>query len=584
MTRLPEADITSEMNYDAASRGSSGNGDLSLETALAELMCAMESADAPEAVAAVIGKYPQHADELKAYVAGCTLLEGMVGPIRDAARGVLNPPEIPGYRIHDLFDEGGMGLIYRAHYDRVGGIVALKVMRSDRPVREEDLERFLAEAQCAFVLQHSHIIRVYDINVAHDPPYYAMELVEGKSLKDHLAESGTYAPYEAAELMLQIAKAMASAHCPETDESGETQPIVIHRDLKPGNILVDRNGHPRIIDFGLAKVYGRPDTVESGTFVGTPNYCSPEQADYRADKVGRASDVYSLGVILYEMLTGQLPLYSNNPDEMLERVRDVDPPPVTTINDDVHADLETICMRCLSKKPKDRFPNAKALAEDLKRYLRSETLDSPPFRPTNWIRQVVDFDRRTDARISQIGHSLLAFQAFYTVCIIGLQALLLADWGEPLAWLLGMGSLTLLFGILRTDDSKDFLPNNPAERLLWSIWSGAVIAHVMLAIAMRLSHGYVAGFHQTYAVMPFVTGMAYFITGGSFWKFNIMWGLLWWVLGVVSVTLVAQPWAPLVYITFSCCCTTHLVIEQLRLDRERRNGRQPASRVTIAKS
>ena len=570
------------MNHDAAAGGSGTCDVVSLEAALAELMCAMESSDPSHAAAAVIQRYPSHASDLESYLAGCTLMDGLVGEIRQAVHDVPNPPDIPGYRILGLFDEGGMGFIYRAHYDRLDDVVALKVMREDRPVRDEDLQRFRTEARCASALRHRYIISVHDIGVEHDPPYYAMELVDGVSLKDHLADSGTFAPDDAARLMLQIADAMASAHCPENDHAEQRRPIVVHRDLKPGNILIDRNGHPRIIDFGLAKADNRADAIEPGTFVGTPNYCSPEQADFRACDAGPAADVYSLGAILYEMLTGQRPLHTPNFDEMLEKVRKDEPLPVKMLNPNVHDDLETICMRCLSKDPEQRYPNAKELREDLRRFLKKKTLATPRFRGSDILRRLVD--RQTDEKISQIGPSLLLFQAFYTVCIIGLQVLLVSQWGEPLAWLLGLGSLSLLFGILRTDDSKDWLPSNPSERLLWSIWAGAVISHVMLAIAMRVSHGYVAGFHQTYAVMPFVTGMAYFITGGSFWKYNLMWGVLWWILGVVSVTLVAQPWAPLVYITFSCCCTTHLVIEQLRLGRERRNGQPPPPSVTISDS
>ena len=558
------------MNHDASMGGSLTQDAASLETALAEMMCALESSDPTAAADAVIGKYPLHASALRSCREDCMAIDGMVRDIRDAVHCIPNPPEIPGYRILGLHDEGGMGYIFRAHYERLDQIVALKVIRDDRPLRDEDLQRFQTEARCAADLDHLYIISVHDIGLVNERPYYAMELINGTSLKDHLAETGTFKPEAAARLMFHIADAMASAH----------RRGVVHRDLKPGNILIDSDGHPRIIDFGLAK--GKSgDCNASDAFVGTPNYCSPEQADFRASEAGPASDVYSMGAILYELLTGQPPLLGANTEQTLKKVRHDEPPPVRIHNRDVPRDLETICMRCLLKDPAKRFADAHDLREELRRFLNRHRLTSPQVRHSFFD---FLFQHQTDERISQIGPSLLMFQAFYAMCIIGVQVLLVAQWGEPLAWVLAYGSLLLLFGILKTDGSTDWLPGNPSERLLWSIWLGAITAHFMLGVAMRCSHGYVAAFHQTYALTPFLTGMAYFITGGSFWKTNLMWGMLWWVLGVINVTLVAQPWAPLVYISFSCVCSTHQILEQLRLARVRREGEEATPSVRISKA
>ena len=547
------------MNHDGVTGGKYPLDDPSLESALAEMLCAMESSDSASAAEVVIARYPQHASELRSCREDMTAIDGLVGEIRQAAHGVPDSPDIPGYRILELKDEGGMGYVFRAHYERLGRVVALKVIRDDRPINTEELRRFHNEARCASDLDHAYIIKVHDNGVECHPPYYSMELVDGHSLKEWLEEFGTFDSQAAAKLMLDLANAMARAH----------KEKVVHRDLKPGNILIDRDHKPRVIDFGLAKRDNLPDPIKPGTFVGTPFYCSPEQAKEEAHIAGPSADVYSLGAVLYEMLTGQPPLQGANYAETLEKVREQPPLPLTAHKPHISRELETICLCCLQKNPENRYPNAGELANDLERYIKGKPLACPAARNSFWEWVI---NRGIDEKISKIGPSLLRFQAIYTGCILALQILLLLNWGEPLAWVLAFGSLPLIFAILKTDDSTGWLPGTPAERILWSIWIGVIFAHFVLAIAMRISHGYVAGFHQTYALMPFVTGLAYFIQGGSFWKQNLMWGALWVMLGLVIVTLVAQPWSPLVYIAFSCACTTHLLIAQMRLAQIRRDA------------
>lgn len=527
-----------------------------LELALADLESALESSNRAR-VKAVLQKYPAHSVELEEYCANRAALDRLAQPLRQAARGVAAPPEIAGYRVLELHDEGGMGFIYRAHYERLNQVVALKVMRDDRAVSDEDLRRFETEARCAADLDHPNIVSVYDIGIERRRPFYAMELVIGESLKERLENQGKFDPHEAAEMMLAIAEAMGCAH----------REGIVHRDLKPGNILIDRHDHPRIIDFGLAKRASKADAIEPGTFVGTPFYCSPEQADYRAHEAGPPADVYSLGAILYEMLTGQPPLLGANYDETLAKVREQDPPHLTQHDRRIRRTLAAICTRCLQKKPEDRYPNAYELAEDLRRYLNGKKLSAltQRFQHWDWPWAADEAYRET---ISNIAGSLLIFLAVYAVCIAGVQVLLIYQVVEPLAWLLAFGGLVPLFFALKTDDTEGLLPSNRPERLLWSIWIGVIIAHFLLLVALRLRFGYVTGFHYTYAALPFLVGLAFFIMGAGFWKTNLLWGLLWMGYGVAIVSLRLDPWSPLAFVAFCALATFNLVFVQWSRNRE----------------
>jgi len=549
------------MNHDAAVTDETRQ-DAALEAALAELESALEAAD-PARADAVLRKYPDLAVDLEEYRANRASLDALARPLREAARGVAAPPQIAGYRVLELHDEGGMGFIYRAHYERLNQVVALKVMRNDRPLSDEDLRRFENEARCAADLDHPNIVSVYDIGSQQQRPFYAMELVAGESLKERLQQRGTFDPHEAAEMMLAIAEAMGCAH----------REGVVHRDLKPGNILIDRHDHPRIIDFGLAKRENKPDAFEPDTFVGTPYYCSPEQAEFRADEAGPPTDVYALGAILYEMLTGQPPLLGANYEETLEKVRTQQPPHVRQHDRRIRPTLAAICTRCLQKKPQDRYPNAYELAEDLRRFLNGKKLSPATQRFQHW-----DWPWASDEafreQISKIAGALLIFQAIYAVCIGGVQALLIFQTLEPLAWPLAFVGLLPLFFSLKTDDNDGFWPSNRAERLLWSIWVAVILAHFLLLVALRLRFGYVEGFHLTYGVLPFIVGVAFVIMGASFWQTNLVRGLLWMALGVVIVTCVPAPFAPAAFIAFSTLVALDLVLTQRRRNRQVQAERQ----------
>ena len=274
-----------------------------------------------------------------------------------------------------------MGIVYRAQQRSLRRTVALKLLLMGRFSSPEHIERFLREAESAAQLRHPNIVSIHEFGTHEGQHYFSMDLIEGQSLAEILRE-GPLAGRKAAEYCRVIAEAVHYAH-----EQG-----VIHRDLKPSNILIDLMDQPRITDFGLAKkMDGRGDLTASGEVLGSPNYLSPEQAAGRHREVGPRSDVYSLGAMLYELLTGRPPFLAESLPETLVRIRDAEPLPPRLLNRSVTRDLETICLKCLEKNSARRYDTASELAQDLKRFLRGEPVRARPIgaagRLERWARR-----------------------------------------------------------------------------------------------------------------------------------------------------------------------------------------------------
>jgi tetratricopeptide (TPR) repeat protein len=273
-------------------------------------------------------------------------------------------PEVPGYDIQAVLGFGGMGVVFRARQRQLNRFVALKMIRAGIDARPGDRERFLVEAEAVARLHHANILQIYDFGEVAGLPFVALELLEGGRLADRLA--GTPQPArQAAELMVTLARAIHAAH----------QAGIVHRDLKPSNVLFDRDGTPKIVDFGLAKRLEQEDgQTLSGQIVGTPSYMAPEQAQGRIKEVGPAADVYALGAILYELLTGRPPFKATTSMQTVMQVINDDPVPPSRLLPRVPRDLETICLKCLAKEPSRRYAGAQALADDLERYLSNQPI------------------------------------------------------------------------------------------------------------------------------------------------------------------------------------------------------------------
>src|SRR5260370_24257601 len=227
----------------------------------------------------------------------------------------------------------------------------------------QPLQRFREEARAAAAVAHANIVGVLEAGHIDGQPYFAMQYVAGSSLSQRI-RSGPIAPEDAAQLVLTVASAVHHLHAHG----------IIHRDLKPSNILLDEAGNPYVTDFGLVKVLGGDiNRTTTGAIVGTPSYMSPEQASGRKD-LGPASDVYSLGAILYELLTGKPPFREESPLDTLLQVLERDPEPPRKVNPRIDRDLATICLKCLAKDPQRRYDSAAALADDLQRFLAGEPI------------------------------------------------------------------------------------------------------------------------------------------------------------------------------------------------------------------
>ncbi|HZT83779.1 MAG TPA: protein kinase [Gemmataceae bacterium] len=298
-------------------------------------------------------------------------------PVRDTG----GRPTVAGYDILEELGRGGMGVVYKAKQVGLDRLVALKMILAGAHAGPHELARFRSEAAAVARLQHPNIVQVYEVGEQEGRPYFSLEFVEGTSLA-HALDGVPHPPRESARLIETVARAIHAAH----------QRGIIHRDLKPANVLLAASGLaessplagavPKITDFGLAKQLGSTEIghTRSGAIMGTPSYMAPEQAEGKGTDIGPASDVYALGAILYELLTGRPPFRGTTVMDTLDQVRHQDPVPPTRLQPKVPRDLETVCLKCLRKEPAKRYATAEALADDLRRFLHGEPVHARPVR------------------------------------------------------------------------------------------------------------------------------------------------------------------------------------------------------------
>lgn len=390
---------------------------------LAELMQRIDSGQRVDR-SALRAAFPDIADELCEYLDTAERVERMAGPAAGSleARGqqetvvlsLLAPEEpsvTPGslsgdlsvpdagttfgdYQLLEEIARGGMGVVFKARQISLGRTVAVKMILTGRLATKDDVLRFRQEAEAAANLSHENIVDIYEVGDVEGQHYFSMEYVPGSDL-GRLVRDHPLPAEQAATYVRDVAAAIQFAH-----DQG-----ILHRDLKPSNVLIDAAGRPQITDFGLAKrVRSDPGLTDTGQIVGTPSYMPPEQAWPGQGEIGPASDVYSLGAILYEVLTGRPPFRAATVMDTLVQVLDTEPASPRLLNNKVPRDLETICLKCLAKDPQKRYPAARDLQEELDRFLTGQPIKA---RPINAATRLVRWSKRNPVAAGLLASSLL---------------------------------------------------------------------------------------------------------------------------------------------------------------------------------
>jgi serine/threonine-protein kinase len=400
--------------------------------------------------------------------------EAAINARSQATSATGEPPRFGDYELLAELGRGGMGIVYRARQISLRREVALKMILDSRVASSGDRARFRAEAEAVARLDHPNIVPIYEVGEHQGQPYFTMKLVEGQTLAARLA-AGVIPPREAARLIAEVARAIHYAH-------GQG---ILHRDLKPSNLLVDAAGRAHITDFGLAKQTGADASLtQSGAILGTPSYMAPEQAAGARGEVGPATDVYSLGAVLYQMLTGRPPLVAKSPVDMLLLLLEQDPAPPRLLGVSLDRDLEMIVLKCLQKPPDLRYSTAGALADDLDAYLADEPVSARSGKFTQVIARA--FRQSHHAAVLENWGLLWMWHS-----VMLLVLCLVTNWfqwqqdrwpitREPLTYaLLWGGGLAIWAPIFWTIRRRSG-PVTFVERQIAHVWGGSVISGVML--------------------------------------------------------------------------------------------------------
>jgi serine/threonine-protein kinase len=422
--------------------------------------------------------HPDLADELRglwaavviADVTGTQSQDTTPDAPQEPASGTLQLPcGIGGYELLAELGRGGMGVVYRARQSGLGREVAVKMILGDLLASPTDRQRFRAEAEAAARLDHPNIVPVFEVGELEGRPFFSMKYIAGQTLTKLLVERPLPAR-DSARLLANVSRAIHYAH----------QRGVLHRDLKPSNILIDESGNPHVTDFGLAKQTASAGSLtKTGMIIGTPSYMSPEQAAGARGEVGPASDVYSLGAILYHMLTGRPPFQAASPVDTVLLVLEQDPVPPRVINPKADRDLGMIAMRCLQKPADLRYDSAESLAADLEAYLGNQPIAARSGRFGQVLSRL--FRETHHAPVLENWGLLWMWHSLVLLIACGLTNLLrLAGyedrWYYIVLWTLGLGAWAAVFWTLR----RRMGPVTFVERQIAHAWAGSMIAIALL--------------------------------------------------------------------------------------------------------
>ncbi len=490
-----------------------------------QLMQDSRSGSPQQKLEAAIRQYPDLAQDLKELFATAqiaddiallqsTVIEELSG---ESAKGETNPSPIGSvigdYELREEIGRGGMGVVYRAWQFSLQRTVALKMIPNAAFAASQDLARLRAEALAAARLSHPNIVPVYEVGEYGGQPWFSMQFIEGTTLSARLMD-GPMMPREAVSLLIPIVEAIGAAH-----RAG-----VLHRDLKPSNILIASDGTPFVTDFGLAKRVSvgeeslnlagsgsdMQSLTQSGAILGTPAWMSPEQAAGQSDSIDVATDIYSLGAVLFAMLTGRPPFQAASPLDTVLMVIEQDPPDIRMLNRAVDSDLEMIVRKCLQKPQDLRYSSTSLLAADMRAWLNHE----PVSARSSTIAQVMTrlFRESHHAAILEnwgllwMWHSLVVL----LLCLIT-NAMQFSGvdqrWPYVSLWVIGLGLWAGIFWNLRHRAG----PITAVERQIAHVWGGSMIASSMLFAVESIMNRPVLEFSP---VLGAIAGMVFLVKAG----------------------------------------------------------------------
>ncbi len=385
----------------------------------------------------------------------------------------LRDTEFGKYELLEELGRGGMGVVYKARQKDLDRIVALKTILSNQFASEDEVRRFYLEAQAAGRLQHSNIVSIHEVGQCQGQHYFTMDYISGGSLanlnRQQLSDESHKQFYQIASLGLQVSHAVHYLHSRE----------IIHRDLKPSNILIDESGMAHVTDFGLAKLYdslqensNSEAQTQSGMIVGTPGYMSPEQAAGQLADISARSDIFCLGIILYELLTGVSPFKQKSPLESLVFVIEGEPPLPHTLNSAIPSSLELICLKCMEKDPDLRYQSAKELADDLEHFIAGEPVQAQPAG----IRQKFQrWFRRQPALVSRL--SVITLSAGFIQTVYATQ-------GSDLNYHIKMMTIFCLWGVLALffQWGLDHLKDKGKVRFCWAAADVSLLTGLLVLV------------------------------------------------------------------------------------------------------
>ncbi|CAN5560918.1 serine/threonine-protein kinase [soil metagenome] len=498
--------------------------------------------------------HPEFRDELTAFFeTSDQVLDCKAWLVPTSPELTIAADAIPGYVIQEEIGRGGMGVVFKAVQPLLGRTVALKLLRVEDP---GTMDRLLAEARAAARLDHPGIVPIFEVGDRNGRPFLAMAFVAGETLAARVSR-GPLGGKEAAKIVRDVSMAVQHAH-----EQG-----IIHRDLKPANILLTADGQPKVTDFGLAKRSGEATLSADGQVLGTPAYMPPEFAAGEGTHAGPAADVYGLGAIFYALLTGRAPFTGHTPLETIRRVADDMPVPPRQLNPQVYRAAEAICLRCLEKQPRHRYDSAKALAEDLNRYLADEVPLAEQLGWRDWLGRkldwAIDFNHaRAWSRL------LLTTAGLFLIVYLGFYFATLHTTNPDMIWLAFLLTLMLTTWLPIVIAAR--IPRLDArEREILFFWFGVSLGQVILfADHCPLRGEAVAGeVCRIFAASAVLYGVMFFTQGRLYWGRFYQLGLASFASALLLMNI--GTWAPVIYGVCQCIIFSVIAFHLIRVARSK---------------